>query len=173
MPIPYHPLAELFPLMEGAAFEALVADIRANGLMNPITLCNDKLLDGRNRHRACSEAGVQPIFDVYDGPDPLAFVLSQNVERRHLDENQRAMIAAKLENMPHGRSEKKDAYRHVSRTEAAAMLNVGVRSVARASEVLDKVNPAVVKAVEQGGCRCRAPPRSGSSISPPKTCANW
>ena len=49
MTIPTHPLAQLFPLMEGPAFEALVADIRANGLMNPITLCDDKLLDGRNR----------------------------------------------------------------------------------------------------------------------------
>lgn len=49
MTILTHSLAQLFPLIEGAAFEALVADIRANGLMNPVTLCDDKLLDGRNR----------------------------------------------------------------------------------------------------------------------------
>ena len=68
MTIPAHPLAQLFPLMEDAAFEALVADIRANGLMNPITLCDDKLLDGRNRYRACAEAGVQPSFDCTTAP---------------------------------------------------------------------------------------------------------
>ena len=30
------------------------------------------------------------------------------------------------------------------------MLNIGARSVARASEVLDKADPAVINAVEQG-----------------------
>jgi len=155
MTIPTHPLAQLFPLMEGTAFEALVADIRANGLMNPITLRDDKLLDGRNRHRACAEAGVQPIFDVYDGPDPLAFVLSQNVARRHLDASQRAMIAAKLANIEHGgdrRSDQSAILRvdHVSQLEAAAKLNVSCRTVQMAKAVLDRGGPAVVAAVERG-----------------------
>ena len=155
MTILIHPLAQLFPLMEGPAFEALVADIRANGLMHPITLCDDKLLDGRNRHRACVEAGVQPIFDVYNGPDPLAFVLSQNVARRHLDASQRAMIAAKLANVEHGgdrRSDQSAILRvdHVSQLEAAAKLNVSRRTVQMAKVVLEGADPAVVAAVEQG-----------------------
>jgi hypothetical protein len=90
MTIPYHPLAELFPLIEGAAFEELVADIKAKGLVHPLIVCDGMLLDGRNRLRACEEAGVAP----YAGPDPLGFVLSQNVARRHLDDSRRAMIAA-------------------------------------------------------------------------------
>jgi hypothetical protein len=152
MPIPYHPLAELFPLMEGAAFGELVADIKAHGLHNPITLYETKIIDGRNRERACEEAGVEPFYDSYDGDDPLGFVVSQNVARRHLDDSQRAMIAARLENMKQGRPEK-DASWHLSpitRADAAVMLKVGARSIARASEVLDKADPALVKAVEQG-----------------------
>ena len=36
------------------------------------------------------------------GDDPVAFVVSANLRRRHMDENQRAMVAAKLANLPHG-----------------------------------------------------------------------
>ena len=144
MMIPYHPLAQLFPLMEGAAFEELVADIKAHGLHNPITLCDDKLLDGRNRHRACSEAGVQPIFDVYDGPDPLAFVLSQNVERRHLDESQPGMIASRLATLKRGRPDNA-SIEAISQPEAAAKLNVSRSTVQRATTVLENANSVVVR----------------------------
>ena len=44
----------------------------------------------------------------------------------------------------------KDANLHTSRNEAARLLSVSARSVASASAVLDKADPAVVKAVEQG-----------------------
>ena len=80
MPIPYHPLAELFPLMEGAAFEELVADIKANGLVHPLTVCDGMLLDGRNRLRACEEAGVPATYELYAGPDPLGFVSERRPE---------------------------------------------------------------------------------------------
>jgi hypothetical protein len=152
MTIPYHPLAELFPLMEGAAFEELVADIKAHGLHNPVTLYETKILDGRNRERACEEAGVEPLYDSYDGDDPLGFVVSQNVARRHLDDSQRAMIAARLENVKQGRPGKDASwlFSPVTRADAAVMLNIGARSVARASEVLDKADPGVINAVEHG-----------------------
>ena len=136
--------------MEGPTFEALVADIRANGLMNPITLCDDKLLDGRNRHRACVEAGVQPIFDVYDGPDPLAFVLSQNVERRHLDESQRGMIASRLATLRQGARTDLASIEAMSQPDAASKLNVSRSTVQRATTVLENANPIVVKAVDEG-----------------------
>jgi len=57
-------------------------------------------------------------------------VVSLNLHRRHLTESQRAMIAAKLENMSQGRPEK-DANLHdlrISRTEAADLLQVSPRS---------------------------------------------
>jgi hypothetical protein len=52
----FHPLADKFPLLEGNEFYALADDIRDNGMNYPITLFEDKILDGRNRYRAAKEA---------------------------------------------------------------------------------------------------------------------
>src|SRR3954452_5080563 len=102
-PPKFHPVAELFPLMRGSAFDELVADIAANGLREPIWLYDGKIIDGRNRYAGCAKAGVEPQFRTWDGKGCLAgFVVSQNLHRRHLNESQRAMIAAGLATRGHG-----------------------------------------------------------------------
>ena len=44
-----HAAAELFPLMEGAEYEALKQDIAERGQLVPIVLHEGRILDGRNR----------------------------------------------------------------------------------------------------------------------------
>ncbi|HET6882661.1 MAG TPA: hypothetical protein VFI31_21010 [Pirellulales bacterium] len=95
-----HPAAALFPLMHGSELELLVEDIVKNGLREPIVLYQGLILDGRNRLHACELAQVEPRFIGWDGEgSPLAFVLSRNLHRRHLDESQRAVIAARAKVM--------------------------------------------------------------------------
>jgi len=86
-----HPAAEAFPMMDDGRYGELLADIRENGQREPITLCDGMILDGRNRYRACLEAGVEPVAREFDG-DPWAFAWSLNGARRDLEDVRRALI---------------------------------------------------------------------------------
>ena len=91
-----HPAAGLMPEMTETEFKELVEDIRAKGLLQAIELLNDMIIDGRNRLKACREAGVEPRFTVVDlgKIGAIEYVISRNLRRRHLTESQRASIAA-------------------------------------------------------------------------------
>jgi hypothetical protein len=146
----FHPLADIFPaLIEGAEFDALVEDIGAHGLHEPIVIFEEKILDGRNRYRACTRGGVEPLFEPFRGDDPVAYVISRNLRRRHLDESQRAMVAAKLATLKRGDNQH-SPIGETSQAEAAELLNVGKRSVERAAEVRDHGASELVNAVERG-----------------------
>jgi ParB-like chromosome segregation protein Spo0J len=99
-PTGVHPGALLFPMMQAAELSLLVEDIDAHGLREPIVVFQGLLLDGRNRLRACEIAGVEPRFVEWEGiGSPLAFVLSRNLHRRHLNESQRSIIGARAKVM--------------------------------------------------------------------------
>ncbi len=93
-----HPLCSLFPRMADADFDALCADIKANGLRHMIVMHEGMILDGGNRYRACLETGTTPHFTDYGHGDPVAYVLSQNLHRRHLTPGQRAAIVSSAQN---------------------------------------------------------------------------
>lgn len=146
----WHEYASVFPMLDGQPYRDLVDDIRKNGVREPVVFLDGKILDGRNRYCAAREAGVDYPFIEYEGDDPLGYVISLNLKRRHLSESQRAMVAKKLETMRQGRPSGKDANLHVSREQASTMLNVSPRSVATAAKVIENGTPELAAAVEEG-----------------------
>lgn len=100
-PLTAHPVADLFPMMSAEEYTALVADIREHGQREPIWLIGEQILDGRNRYRACLELERTPLWRHYAGPVDTAtlikFVLSLNLQRRHLSSSQKATLALDVE----------------------------------------------------------------------------
>jgi ParB-like nuclease domain len=91
-----HPAADIFPMLTEDELEELAADIKAHGLLHPIILKDGQLIDGRNRLEACRRAGVEPQVEDLNGLDPVAYIMSANINRRNLTKGQRAMAVAKL-----------------------------------------------------------------------------
>ena len=147
----FHPLANVFPLLEGEAFDALTADIAASGLCEPVWLYEGQILDGRNRYRACQRLGRDCATRDYSGNDPLGFVLSMNLQRRHLDESQRGMIAARLATMRQGeRTDLVEISTKLSQEQAAGVVHVSRETVVAAKKVLQDGAPELAQAVEAG-----------------------
>jgi len=160
----FHEVASLFPLLSGSAFSDLVVDIRQSGLLEPIVVDSEgRILDGRNRYRACLEAGVEPRFVEWKGHGPLIKLsLRLNLRRRHLNESQRAMVAARLAKF----MERAAVLRKGTRTdlvanlqpgerrrsahEAAARVNVSQRLVSYALKVLKNGCDELIAEVDSG-----------------------
>jgi hypothetical protein len=127
--IEIHPAALLFPPLNDDELVALGEDIKANGLRQPVAIFDDKVLDGVNRLDSMERDGIR--FDVcrntlrdlgweiciHDddipdglnpfgvvvlrGIDPVAYVISANLKRRHLtSEGKRYTITNALKLMP-------------------------------------------------------------------------
>lgn len=194
----FHPLANIFPLLEGDELTALADDIKANGQHEPILLaypsepkdykcysgkdgflgsdakcnlkpddgrwlcttcdygvapCEPLILDGRNRYRACLQAGVEPWFEDVGLPEARwpSYVVSLNLRRRHLNESQRSLVAAKLANLKDGQTKTGASIdAPVSQIDAAELLNVSRPSVQRAAAIIEKGETTLVEAVQDG-----------------------
>lgn len=195
VPLAAHPAAEVFPLLSEEEYQAFKADIATHGLREPIWLYEGRILDGRNRYRACRELGIAPLFRTYTGDSPVAFVWSLNGERRHLDVAQRAAIGAEmlatlqeesrkrqLANLRRGNSvlppmeERAPASprrRPRSVDEAARIVNAGATNISYAHSVMER-DPALFQKIKAGEVnvkeaylqvRGRAPAKPQSHVS--------
>lgn len=176
-----HPAAELFPMMSVDELNDLADDIAQHGLREPVWLYpngeEDLLLDGRNRMIACDIAGVECDYRYYEGDDPVAFVMSLNMSRRHLTVGQKAMIA--LEVLPLYEAEARlrqgtrsdlggnfqadlpesSTWDRQSRERAAEAVGVSGRAVAQAKRIAEHA-PELVGQVKAGEISLNAAERS-------------
>ena len=95
--VKYHPIADVWPMMQEDQLQELAADIKKNGLIQPVWLYQGMILDGRNRWAACKIAGVDPKTKEYTGDEPTCFAVSLNDRRRHMNKGSLAAVAAELE----------------------------------------------------------------------------
>ena len=148
-----HPLADLFPMLGEREVRELADDIVTFGQRVPIVLHEGKILDGRNRFAACLFAEVEPVTVDYDGDDPLGFVLSHNLHRRHLSESQRALVAAQIVDWEVGlnqHSGSANLQTHLPAREAARRLSISERAVAAAKRIRDHGVDELVTAIRDG-----------------------
>jgi len=96
MNLKIHPLAHCLPSMPDDQYEAFKEDIAGLGVLEPITLLDGMILDGRHRYRACQELGIECPTRTVSDVSPNDLVRSMNLYRRHLTGSQRAMVAASL-----------------------------------------------------------------------------
>lgn len=159
--LPAHPLAGLFPMLPEAEIAELADDICTYGQRMPIMVLDGQVLDGRNRLAACKFAEIEPSFELYEGDDPLAFVLSHNLQRRHLTSSQRAMVAAQIVDWETGINQHTAGSANLQTREAARRLSISERAVAAAKRIHDRGSAELVAAIHDG----RVSVHAGEAIS--------
>lgn len=151
----FHEIANMFPLMDADSFDALVKDIDENGLSDPVIMYEGKILDGRNRYLACQQLGIphreKKFEDLQLGSDdPVKFVWSHNVIRRHLTASQIAMAAEKRETLGQGRPKKTSGETVPNRKQIAQETGTSPASIAKARNVRKRGAKGLAEAVEEG-----------------------
>jgi hypothetical protein len=148
-----HPACALWPRMSEGELLALAADIGARGLVEPIVLCGDLILDGRNREEACERAVVEPRYKAYDGNDPIGFSIAANLHRRHLSKTELSFIAESLATLKRGRqstrNDKGSQENFLIRT-VATQMGVGRSNIEAVRVLKTQAEPNVIEMARTG-----------------------
>lgn len=143
--------------------KVLADDIAENGLLEHIARYEGKILDGRNRVRACIIAGVEPVYWDVDlrGQHPIEYVLSKNLRRRHLTTVQLALLAFDV--VPHyteaalvrkrvgrgGMSPEQEAERGKTAERVGGIIGVSPDTVRRMIAI-EKREPEIIELMRHG-----------------------
>jgi hypothetical protein len=137
-----HALAGLVPMASEAEQASLTADIKINGLREPVVLWRGEIVDGRCRQKACLLADkaimAKSLDDDLSEADVRIFVKSINT-RRNLTMTQKIMSACK------------DSFRPESPSVVAIAKSWGIgRDILNNARYLYKHNPEVIEPLFNG-----------------------
>ena len=94
---PVSELAEAFRGPTPLEYKTLKDDIDLNGQQVPIAFKDGKIVDGRQRKRACIELGITPRYEeLPDDIDPARFLMAMHRKYRDLSKNDLALAASQL-----------------------------------------------------------------------------
>jgi N6-adenosine-specific RNA methylase IME4 len=167
-----HKDAVLVPDMRPHEYAELLADIREHGVKVPLDVLDGVVLDGRHRLRAAKELGLAkvPVRELrLNGESATDWLLKAAVLRRHLSDDQRAMMAARYakqrpekrgpkpsspraEKIPHATGVSNStakAARQPALADAASRANVTLTKAEKAASVL-KAAPELAEQVHRG-----------------------
>jgi DNA modification methylase len=149
-----------------ADFEELCEDIQKNGLLEPITLYQGEIIDGRHRYDACIKVGIEPRYFEYEGNDPVAYVISKNNIRRQLNDIDKAIAARKLanikkgqnvrwidkegEDIPRGISSQNELFSPITVEDAAKTFDTSTNSIWRATPIVENGSDELFNAISEG-----------------------
>ena len=149
-----HPLGKLFSGIVGSSYRSLKTDIAEQGMTDAIVLHEGKILDGKVRHQICRElilgnsfTGDIAVQTLPAGVAPLRYLISRNLQRRHLNESQRAIIGVRILT---GTGKE---FKGRTDEQVAELFNISQRQAIAAKQVIDKGAPEIVRLVEEGVIR--------------------
>lgn len=162
----FHEVANIFPIAK-EAIDGLAEDIAKNGQQVPIELYQGKIIDGRRRWTACQRAGVDPKTVEVNPDDPLSYVISLNLHRRHLTPSQLSMVAGRARDYHDKQARARQGHGQTApgqtlpanlperskgdaRDAAGKEFGVSGKSVDHATKVLEKGVPELIEAVDEG-----------------------
>jgi len=148
----FHPYCLLFPKAPEAILNDMSDDIVEHGLKEDIIIFEGRILDGRNRQIACEMANVEARYIEYDvdkDGDPLQYVISKNLHRRHLNESQRGMAASDVYEL----AKNSDGAVKMTLDQIAKRFNVSLTTVKEAGKVKESASETVQQKVRDGTTR--------------------
>jgi len=144
-----HPFAELFPFAAVEEIEGIAAHMAQAGFRESraIVVFEGKILDGRNRRKALARAveikgkPISAYCQSFKGDAQAAFdfVLSENLNRRHLSTSQKAVIAANLVQWDYGMNQYTEGAANLrTQKHVSKIMGVSQRSIQFANKIRER-----------------------------------
>ena len=146
----FHSIVKDFPPMQDWEFEQLKENIAEVGLLVPIVVWQEQIVDGRHRYWACMDTGVEPKYRHLDGDyaGMINYVQAYNVEHRNITLDQKKAAILKL-NDRRGNGGDREIQEEHTMAELAEMAGSSRSSMFDLAAVQD-ADPELFEEVAQG-----------------------